>query len=242
MSNLTIRFVTDYVCPYCIAAKIPLARAAQKRGIPIEWIPFELTTTDKPAVDTWNDPVRREKWAATLVPFCEKQGMSFHFPPHVIPRPYTNLAFMGWYYACEHDKGEEYSSRMYELYFAEEKDIGDIRVLSAEAAALGMDAADFEEAVLSGRYSEKLAQSNRYARQELGVTHVPTVWIGETRVLNALMSEEEYGELIDQLIAGDGADQQENDGSFGCGPDGCRFPGGAQEDTAPSGCGPDGCR
>ena len=242
MSNLTIRFVTDYVCPYCIAAKIPLARAAQKRGIPIEWIPFELTTTDKPAVDTWNDPVRREKWAATLVPFCEKQGMSFHFPPHVIPRPYTNLAFMGWYYACEQGKGEEYSSRMYELYFAEEKDIGDIRVLSAEAAALGMDAADFEEAVLSGRYSEKLARSNRYARQELGVTHVPTVWIGETRVLNALMSEEEYGELIDQLIAGDGADQQENDGSFGCGPDGCRFPGGAQQDTAPSGCGPDGCR
>lgn len=242
MSNLTIRFVTDYVCPYCIAAKIPLARAAQKRGIPIEWIPFELTTTDKPAVDTWNDPVRREKWAATLVPFCEKQGMSFHFPPHVIPRPYTNLAFMGWYYACEQGKGEEYSSRMYELYFAEEKDIGDIRVLSAEAAALGMDAADFEEAVLSGRYSEKLARSNRYARQELGVTHVPTVWIGETRVLNALMSEEEYGELIDQLIAGDGADQQENDGSFGCGSDGCRFPGGAQEDTAPSGCGPDGCR
>ena len=68
MSNLTIRFVTDYVCPYCIAAKIPLMRAAKKRGIPIEWMPFELTTTDKPAVDTWNDPVRREKWAATLVP------------------------------------------------------------------------------------------------------------------------------------------------------------------------------
>ena len=217
MSNLTIRFVTDYVCPYCIAAKIPLMRAAKKRGIPIEWMPFELTTTDKPAVDTWNDPVRREKWAATLVPFCEKQGMSFHFPPHVIPRPYTNLAFMGWYYACEHDKGEEYNSRMYELYFAEEKNIGDIKVLSAEAASLGMDAADFEQAVLSGRYSEKL------------------------RVLNALMSEEEYGELIDQLLAGDDASQQENEGGFGCGPAGCNFPGGA-EDAAPSGCGPDGCR
>ena len=89
--------------------KIPLMRAAQKRGIPIEWMPFELTTTDKPPVDTWNDPVRREKWAATLIPFCEQQGMSFHFPPHVIPRPYTNLAFMGWYYACEHGKGEEYN-------------------------------------------------------------------------------------------------------------------------------------
>ena len=130
---------------------------------------------------------------------------------------------------------------MYELYFAEEKNIGDIKVLSAEAASLGMDAADFEQAVLSGRYSEKLAEANRYARQELSVTHVPTVWIGETRVLNALMSEEEYGELIDQLLAGDDTDQQENEGSFGCGPDGCNFPGGA-EDAAPSGCGPDGCR
>lgn len=239
MSNLSIRFVTDYVCPYCIAAKTPLMRAAQKRGIPIEWMPFELTTTDKPPVDTWNDPVRREKWATTLIPFCEQQGMSFHFPPHVIPRPYTNLAFMGWYYACEHGKGEEYNNRMYQLYFAEEKNIGDIKVLSAEAAALGMDAADFEQAVLSGRYSERLAEANRYARETLGVTHVPTVWIGETQVLNALMSEEEYGELIDQLLADGDAVQQQTEGSFGCGPDGCNF--GGTDDSA-SGCGPDGCR
>ena len=48
-------------------------------------------------------------------------------------------------------------------------------------------------------------------------------------------------ELIDQLLAGDDTDQQENEGGFGCGPDGCNFPGGA-EDAAPSGCGPDGCR
>ena len=34
MSNLSIRFVTDYVCPYCIAAKIPLMRAARKTRHP----------------------------------------------------------------------------------------------------------------------------------------------------------------------------------------------------------------
>ena len=85
---------------------------------------------------------------------------------------------------------------------------------------------------MSGQYSERLAEANRYARETLGVSHVPTVWIGETRVLNALMSEEEYGELIDQLLAEGEAVQQDGDG-FGCGPDGCGFAGG---------CGPDGCR
>lgn len=232
MSKLTIRFVTDYVCPYCIAAKIPLMKAAETRDVEIQWLPYELTTTDKEPVDTWHDEVSKAKWAAGLLPFCEEQGLNVHIPPHVVPRPYTHLAFMGYHYACDHGKGEAYNTRMYELYFGEEKDIGDMKVLRAEAEALGMDGADFENEVLSGKYEARQKEADRYAKEELHVRGVPSIWIGETKVLNALMSAEEYGALIDEIIAGQDAEQA--DGGAVCGPDGCGEP--------VFGCGPDGCK
>ena len=51
-------------------------------------------------------------------------------------------------------------------------------------------------------------------------------------MLNALMSAEEYGALIDEIIAGQDAEQA--DGGAVCGPDGCGEP--------VFGCGPDGCK
>lgn len=219
MAKLTIRFVTDYVCPYCIAAKVPLMQAVQGRDVEIQWMPLELTAPGKPQVDTYHDEVRKAKWAKELLPFCAAQGLDVHIPPHVVPRPYTHLAFMGYYYACEHGCGETYNTRMYQLYFAEEQDIGSMDVLKREAAALGMDPEDFEKALLSGMYEARLAEANRYAREELHVKSVPTVWIGDTQILDPLMSAEDYAQIIDVIL--EGLDAQQGGSFTGCGPDGC---------------------
>lgn len=231
MSKLVIHFVTDYVCPYCIAAKIPLMKAASERDVEIQWHPYELTTTDKEPVDTWHDEARKVKWAGDLLPFCREQGLDVHIPPHVVPRPYTHLAFLGYHYACDHGKGEEYNTRMYELYFCEEKNIGDIKVLRSCAQSLGMDGADFEDAVLSGKYEARQKEADRFAKKDLKVHGVPAIWIGETRVSNTLLNAEEYGALIDKIIAGQDAAQTE--GGDVCGENGCGEPSPA--------CGEDGC-
>ena len=62
---LKIRFVSDYVCPYCLVAKIPLLEAIKGRNVEVEWVPYELTEEPAQRIDTYHDPVRKEKWGKT---------------------------------------------------------------------------------------------------------------------------------------------------------------------------------
>ena len=44
-------------------------------------------------MDTWNDPVRRQHYQVLELP-CEQLGLKdVHFPPRVVPRPRTRLAW-----------------------------------------------------------------------------------------------------------------------------------------------------
>lgn len=198
--SLKIRFVSDYVCPYCLVAKVPLLAAAQGKDVEIEWLPFELTREPQPRVDTYHDEARREKWAKSLIPAAKALGLEMKVPPKVIPRPYTRLAFEGWHFAVEHGLGDAYNDRMYEAYFMEEQDIGDLDVLCSIAGELGLDRAAFREALENGTYAEKQARCADYARDELKIKAVPTIFIGDTRVEGGVYTKEGFEKLIDEAL------------------------------------------
>ena len=148
---MEILFITDYVCPYCLVAKVALEQALEATGLEanITYQPFELTPEPRERIDTWNDPRRRAGYKVLEEP-CKKLGLPMKLPPHVIPRPYTRLAFEGWYFASEQGKGDAYADAMYRAYFMEELDIGDVTVLASVAARLGLDAEAFTAALENG--------------------------------------------------------------------------------------------
>ena len=78
-----IRFVTDYVCPYCLVAKVPLLEAIKDMDVEIEWLPFELTPEPKERIDTYNDKQRHEKWANSLKPYADALNIPMKLPPKV---------------------------------------------------------------------------------------------------------------------------------------------------------------
>lgn len=216
--SINIRFATDFVCPYCIAAKIPLERAiGDRKDVTVELLPLELTQPPRERVDTYHDQARREKWSEDLIPFCRALGLEAHFPPKVIPRPYTTLAWEGYHYARDRGKGEEYSDLMYRAYFVEEQDIGDLEVLVSLAEGLGLEGTDFRRALLEGDY-RALQREKVEETRSLGVTSVPTIWINEMRLAGSLLTQEDfqfYLELAERGSAGAFGS------GFGCGPDGC---------------------
>lgn len=215
---LKIRFVSDYVCPYCLAAKIPLLEAAAGRDVEIQWLPFELTREPEERIDTYHDQERREKWAESLGPIVEKLGLDMKLPPKVIPRPYTRLAFEGYHFAREQGKGEEYNDRMYQAYFSEELDIGDLQVLVELAGKMGLDQRAFEKALKSGAYREIQEKEDAYSKNVLKVESVPTIFIGETRINGGVYDREEFKRLIEM------AEKQEEESfvtGMSCGIHGC---------------------
>ena len=61
---LNILFVTDFVCPYCLVAKVALEEALKETGIEaeIQVQPLELTQEPKERVDTYHDEERKKRY------------------------------------------------------------------------------------------------------------------------------------------------------------------------------------
>ena len=211
---MDILFVTDYVCPYCLVAKEALNRALEITGqqVTFRMQPFELTPEPRERVDTWNDPRRRAGYKVLEEP-CRKLDLPMKLPPRVIPRPYTRLAFEGWFYACEFGRGEEYSDAVYRAYFLEEQDIGEISVLTALAKKVGLDPDGFAEALRNGVYTAEERSSVAYAREVLKPTGVPTVYLNGEKVM---LSRYTVEEMLDLLLGAAAAE-----GGMCCGEDGC---------------------
>ena len=86
---LKLIIVSDFVCPYCYWLETLLDRLGEQ--LEIIHVPYQLTEPPAPRIDVWNDPVRRVRYAETLGPVCQAQGVEMCLPPRVIPRPYTDL-------------------------------------------------------------------------------------------------------------------------------------------------------
>ena len=211
---MEILFITDYVCPYCLVAKVALENALEATGIQanITYQPHELTPEPRERVDTWNDPRRRAGYKVLEEP-CRKLDLPMKLPPHVIPRPYTRLAFEGWYFACDHGKGDAYADAMYRAYFMEELDIGDMTVLASIAARLGLDEAAFTAALENGIYTQVEKEAVDYSRNVLRPTGIPTIYFDGEKVELSEYTTEEMIRLL-QGASGSG-------GGFCCGENGC---------------------
>ncbi|MGN1142592.1 MAG: DsbA family protein [Oliverpabstia sp.] len=198
--SLKIQFVTDYVCPYCMVAKVPFMQAIQGKDVEVEWIPYELTQEPDERIDTYHDEIRKEKWAKTLVPKANALGIDMKLPPKVIPRPYTRLAFEGYHYAKEHGQGEEYNTRVFHAYFCEELDIGNPEVLCKIAKESGLEVDSFRKALENGTYTALQKNLVAYARDELHVQSVPTIFLGNTMIEINEYTKEAFVEIIDHAL------------------------------------------
>lgn len=213
---MEILFVTDFVCPYCLVAKEALDRALEATGIEAEIIlqPYELTPESRPRVDTWHDERRRAGYQKLMEP-CEKLGLPMKLPPSVIPRPYTRLAFEGWFFAESRGMGDGYADAVYKAYFYHEQDIGEICVLADLAETLGLNREELVAALEKGTYRRQEQEAAAFSRDVLKVTGVPAIYMNGKKVTLKDYTVEEMTALLR------GA-EREGPG-LSCGEDGCNL-------------------
>lgn len=212
---MEILFISDYVCPYCLVAKEAMKQAMEDMSITanITWQPYELTPEPRERVDTYHDERRRAGYQVLVEP-CRQLGLDMKLPPKVIPRPYTRLAFEGWYYACDHGQGDAYNDAMYRAYFIDEQDIGEIPVLADIAQSLGLDRADFIQALETGTYTAREQEAVRYAQEVLKPRGVPTIYIDGNLISLSSYTKREMMQILNDAAFSMGS-------AHFCGPDGC---------------------
>lgn len=213
---MEITFISDYVCPYCLVAKEALKQALEESGMDarITWQPYELTPEPKERVDTYHDETRKAHYQVLVEPAAQL-GLDMKLPPNVVPRPYSRLAFEGWYYACEKGRGEAYNDLVYRAYFLEEQDIGEISVLAQLAQRAGLDPADFTAALEQGVYSQAEREAVAYARNVLKPTGVPTIYLNGEKIVLHDYTKAEMLRILNREAAADGGP------SFSCSEGSC---------------------
>lgn len=84
-----------------------------------------------------------------------------------------------------------YSLRVLRAFFQEDRDIGEPEILIGLATEIGLDPEAARQALESGTYAQRHQEALRHAREDMQITSVPTIVVGEqvfrgTPSLNAL--------------------------------------------------------
>ena len=213
---LDILFVTDFVCPYCLVAKVALEEALKETGIEacIQVQPLELTQEPVERVDTCHDERRKAHYQLLVAEPAGALGLDMKLPPAVCPRPYTRLAFEGFYFAREKGLEEVYSDLVYRAYFEQEQDIGELDTLCEIAGMAGLARDDFRQALMKGIYTGQVKEEPARSRDVLKVGGVPAIYINGESVCVEKYTKEEMIQILRQGQASAG-------GGCACGVDGC---------------------
>jgi predicted DsbA family dithiol-disulfide isomerase len=213
VGNVGIKVWSDYVCPFCMLAEGPLHEATHDLDVRIEWMPFELRPHPAPTLRP-EDEYLPAIWASSVYPMARRMGVDITLPT-VSPQPYTRLAFEGYQYAADHGKAAEYTPRVLRAFFQENRDIGQLEVLADIASELGLDTANFTEALTAGTYIEAHQEALRTAEANR-ISAVPTIIIGERHRLEGVPTTANIRKAVLDVQA-----EQAITRGAACGVDGC---------------------
>jgi predicted DsbA family dithiol-disulfide isomerase len=214
--TLKIKVYSDYVCPFCFLAEKPLEEAIKGKDVEVEWMPFELRPYPNETLRPEGEYLQ-STWKQSVYPMAERMGVPIVLP-NVSPQPYTHLAFEGYQYAKENGKGNEYNHRMFQAFFQEEQDIGNIDVLTKLAGEIGLDEAEYRKALETRRYKDVHQKALNHAFHEMDIKAVPTFVIGKT-VIAGVRSKETLEQIINEEMQQQATDLDIE--GMACGIDGC---------------------
>jgi len=185
-ATLTIDVVSDVVCPWCyigkrkLEAALALPEAAGLPPVVVRWHPFQLNPDmpqdGMPRKQYLEDKFGGPERAAAIYERVRAAGSAVGLNLNIdgITRQANTLAahaLIGFAQQDDRD-GSDVKERLLKAYFVENRDIGDVDVLTAIAAEAGLDADAARAFITSAEEREAVSESDAQARQ-LGVTGVP---------------------------------------------------------------------
>jgi predicted DsbA family dithiol-disulfide isomerase len=189
---MKITVFSDYICPFCYIG-IETLRKVQPEVPPftLEWKGFQI----HPEYPAAGIPVEQriaqygqDRYAAiwrNILSLAEEIGLEMNPPPVL-----TNslIALEATEYARDQAKEKVFSSAIYQAYFQQGQNIGDIAVILALAEQVGLDHAELLDHLKAGTYSDRIQASQQEARA-FGVSGVPTFIVGSAQIVGAQSPE-----------------------------------------------------
>ncbi len=173
---LKITMFSDFICPFCYIGFETLRGLRSEFDFALDWRGYQIhpewPAEGMPVEWMGGADARRGAWER-IKTLADSIDLSMK-PPRVLSN--SRLALEAAEFALEAGKGAEFEARVFRAYFGEGANIGDSAVIGALAGEIGIDRAELDHALKSGKYSLRL-QNNSLDAHRRGVTGVPTFLI-----------------------------------------------------------------
>jgi predicted DsbA family dithiol-disulfide isomerase len=208
--QLTIDFVSDIACPWCAiglsSLQLALSRLGDAVDAQIAVHPFELNPEMGPGGEAIVDYLGK-KYGRTPEQIAETQAMirergasvGFAFGPRTrVYNTFDAHRLMHW----AGIKGKQLPLKLALLraYHSEGKDPSDHTVLVEAAQSVGLDAAEANEVLQSGLYTDDVrAEEREY--QTKGIQSVPAIIFNGRYLVSGGQPVETFEQVIQQILA-----------------------------------------
>lgn len=194
---ITLHIWSDYVCPFCYL-EMPVLGAIQTEfgdAIEIRWRAFELRPDPIPTLQPDGEYLRTT-WERAVYPMAAERGMTLRLPP---VQPRSRLAFETACFAREHGQGEKMHQALFQAFFEQGRDIGEIDVLTDIGRALMLNATRLRFALEHSDYSEAVKADRREA-ERLGISSVPAMLLeSEGKAVRLLTGAQSFDAVRDAV-------------------------------------------
>ncbi|MQY41404.1 thioredoxin domain-containing protein [Epibacterium sp. SM1969] len=214
MSTVKLDVLSDPICPWCYIGKTNLEKAlaaVQDHPFVIEWHPFQLNP-EMPAEGMDRRAYLENKFGgkdgavrayAPVVEHAEKAGITINLDA-IKRTPNTLNAHRLIHWAGIESKQNAVVDALFQAYFVDGKDIGDIATLADIGAAAGMER-DVLENLLNGDSDTDTIRDRDNHSRKMGVTSVPTFIVANQHAVPGAQPPELWAQVIkditDQLEA-----------------------------------------
>lgn len=184
-NKLKIILYSDYICPFCYIGYLRIEKLKKELDAIVEWRPFEVhPETPKEGAFLQDLPFPKEYLNQVLINLerlAKEEGIKLSFPEKL---PNSRLAIYISEFAKNKGKFEEFHKKIFEAYWKEGKDIGNLTLLFKIAVSIGLDQ---KETIQYLESETPRNQVNHYLRKirKYGLNGVPIFFIGNKIVVEA---------------------------------------------------------
>ena len=200
--KLNVIVYSDYICPFCYIGFHRIERLKEQYDLDVEWRPFEL----HPEIP--KDGIVTEKLSfpkgylemvmANVKRLADQDGIHFKLSDKV---PNSQLALLISEFAKKKGKFDEFHKLVFDDYWKEGKDIGDLSLLLDLAESIGLNKPELMNYIKSDEALNKLKEA-KFELRRYGIHGVPTFFIGD-RVIIGAQPYEVFQNTIENILEDD---------------------------------------
>jgi predicted DsbA family dithiol-disulfide isomerase len=210
--KMTIDFVSDIVCPWCVIGLKSLETALERAGDAVEaeirFHPFELNAAMAPEGENIVEHIGRkygaspEQSAATRAMIRERAGaLGFSMAMTDDSRIYNTFdAHRLLHWAGLVGDQRALKLALFTAYFTEGRNPGERAVLLAAAEQAGLDTTEAGRVLDTGLYAEEV-RAEESLWQSRGIQSVPTIVIDQRYLISGGQPPEAFEQALRQIAA-----------------------------------------